>query len=115
MIERKNSRERTTCGCRSVANLSPLPNQNQNESSACKNLLYRLQVLDFSIVDTALYLDAYPDSKEALKYYQQLIGERTQLTQALAERCQAPVTNFENSGNAWNWVNGPWPWDASAN
>ena len=89
---------------------------NGMESTACKALHRRLQALDFSIIDTVLYLNAYPDSKEALAYYQKLIAERDSLKMGLAQTCRTPVTSFDNaSADSWDWIKGPWPWEASAN
>ena len=80
-----------------------------------RDLLRRLQALDFSIYDTVLYLDAYPDSADALAYYNKLLAERDTLIKALAASHNAPITAFDNAGNRWDWVGGPWPWEASAN
>jgi spore coat protein JB len=80
-----------------------------------RSLLQRLQELDFSIMDTVLYLDAYPRCREALDYYHKLLGERASLLSALA-KSGAPVTHFENaSRDTWEWTNGPWPWESTAN
>ncbi len=85
-------------------------------SAACKALLHRLQALDFSIIDTVLYLNAYPNCREALAYYQKLVAERDALKKGMAQTCRTPVTNFENdSTESWDWIKGPWPWEASAN
>ncbi len=85
-------------------------------TDSCQALMRRLQALDFSIVDTVLYLDAYPHSKEALDYYHKLLSERAELSSRLAETCRRPVTCMENaSRDTWNWVDGPWPWDPRAN
>ena len=97
------------CGC-----------QNQNgcagQGGACKTLLRRLQTLDFSIVDTVLYLDADPHSAEALAYYQKLVAEREGLIRQLSESCHMPMTHMDNgSADAWHWNQGPWPWQAEAN
>lgn len=91
-------------------------NQGAGNGASCQALLRRLQALDFSIVDTVLYLDAYPDCQNALDYYRKLVSERDALKRSLAENCKRPVTNFENASNdAWDWTNGPWPWEAAAN
>lgn len=90
-------------------------NNNSNNSN-CKAILKRLQTLDFSIYETVLYLDAYPNSTDALSYYHKLIAERDSLLDSLAETCRMPITNLENaSANSWDWINGPWPWETSAN
>ena len=78
-------------------------------------LLRRLQALDFSIVDTVLYLDAYPNCRSALGHYHRLIAERDDLLRRLAKEGN-PVTVYENgSADAWDWGKGPWPWEPSAN
>lgn len=87
-----------------------------SENGACKALMRRLQTLDFSIVDTVLYLDAYPNSAEALAYYNKLIAERGELVSELARSCHQPITHMDNaSPDAWHWVNAPWPWELEAN
>ena len=128
-----NRNDRTDRRSRMSANLSPsFPSQNGGcnggcngscngggntvPSSACRALLSRLQTLDFSIVDTVLYLDAYPECREALKHYHELLSERDALLRDLSEKCNLPVTSFGNtSRDAWDWVRGPWPWEPDAN
>ena len=126
MVNRNEKR-----ACRQAANLTPsLPPQNGGgggcnggcnqsptvPSNACKALLSRLQALDFSIVDTVLYLDAYPDCRKALDYYHELLSERDALLRELSEKCRMPMTSFSNaSRDAWDWTRGPWPWEADAN
>ena len=124
MVDRKRSLSRmngnppslsTLNGCLGACNNSQ-PSSPSNPSYACQTAMRRLQALDFSIVDTVLYLDAYPDSKEALRYYQKLLSERDALKHTLAESCRMPMTSFENaSTDAWDWTRGPWPWEADAN
>jgi spore coat protein JB len=74
-----------------------------------------LQAIDFAIVDTALYLDAYPDCKKALEYYQRLRREREALVESIHAQC-GPTTAWNNESNgSWDWVKGPWPWQIEAN
>ena len=99
------------CGCESDRKPSCGGN-----SARCKALIAELQSVDFSIVDTVLYLDAYPDCRKALAHYKTLIAEREALRRALAEECGMPTTAYENaSDDAWEWVRGPWPWQIEAN
>lgn len=82
----------------------------------CAVLSQKLKAIDFSLIDTVLYLDAYPDSKKALAYYHRLIKERKMTVEALSQSCNAPVTNYDNaSEDTWYWVEKPWPWEPSAN
>lgn len=82
----------------------------------CKDMLRKLQKVDFSMVDTVLYLDAYPHSKEALDYYHKLLEERNRILETMsAEKCP-PVTAMNSfPKNEWNWTEGPWPWEPEAN
>ena len=82
----------------------------------CKKLKEQLQIIDFAIVDTVLYLNAYPECKEALRYYHKLKEERKMLADTLAQSCNMPMTNLENhSEEKWTWIDSPWPWDIAAN
>ncbi|MBQ8140158.1 MAG: spore coat protein CotJB [Clostridia bacterium] len=83
--------------------------------SNSKNLMKRLQMVDFAITETVLYLDAYPDSKSALNHYHQLLAERNKLAESL-EASGTPITHFNNADTEnWRWTNGPWPWQCEAN
>ena len=80
-----------------------------------KKILYELQLIDFSMIDTILDLDAYPCSAEALDYYHKLKAEREKL-QAMLEQNGYPLTAGGNtSHSAWDWTNAPWPWELEAN
>ena len=82
----------------------------------CRAMLRRLQTVEFSMYDTMLYLDIYPECKEALAYYCKLRQERDSLRQSLAKRCNRPVTATETDiESGWTWIDSPWPWDPAAN
>lgn len=76
-------------------------------------LLRRLQAVDFALQDTVLYLDAYPDDKEALDYYHSLLGTRAGILASLPKNL--PLSAYDNTGNSWDWAKGPWPWEFEAN
>ena len=102
------------CGRALSGNSCQKPSCSQNGD--CKKLKKQLQMIDFSIIDTVLYLDAYPECQEALNYYHKLKAERKMVVEALSESCDLPVTSFGNeNADKWVWINGPWPWDPSAN
>lgn len=89
-------------------------NQNCHRGN-CQNDLKMLRAIDFAIQETVLYLDAYPDHKQALHYYHQLIEQRKMLMESYEKNC-GPLTMYGNqSHTSWDWVEGPWPWEADAN
>lgn len=85
------------------------------ENNAGKQLLGKLRMIDFSIYETVLYLNAYPDDADALAYYHKLIEQRQNLM-AEYERTVGPLTIYGNcSTDSWDWINCPWPWEYEAN
>ncbi len=88
---------------------------NDSACKGCKKQLDTLRALDFSIQETVLFLDAYPECAQALHYYHSLIEQRAQLMQSYETQC-APLTMYGNrSHTSWDWVEGPWPWEPDAN
>ena len=86
------------------------------DNNECKKLIEYLKKVEFSMIDTIIYLDAYPCSKEALKYYHKLKEERSKIIATLSEKCDMPITSFDNASmDNWSWIDGPWPWEHHAN
>ena len=96
--------------------MSRFTNRSENNAQKiCKDELDLLRALDFAIQETVLYLDAYPDSHEALEYYHRLIEQREQVCKHYESTC-GPLTIYGNvSKNSWDWTSNPWPWEAEAN
>ena len=83
--------------------------------SNCRDKREHLRAIDFALVETALYLDAYPDSAEALAYYHKLLAERQLLADDYTKNF-GPLTIGDNvSQTSWQWVKTPWPWEHEAN
>lgn len=77
-------------------------------------LFKKIQIIDFVIIDTALYLDTHPMDQAALNYYHKYKGLREK---AVAEytTCYGPLTiNTVESMNKWTWIDQPWPWEMEA-
>ena len=101
---------RSNCNNRTVTN-----NEARMQSVNCANLKKKIQMIDFAIIDTVLYLNAYPKCSQALEYYHKLVKEREILEGAIREKC-GPLTAMSNhSRSEWNWVEGPWPSEPDAN
>ena len=85
------------------------------ENNAGKQLLNKLRMIDFSIYETVLFLDAYPENADALTYYDKLIEQRKMLMDEY-ERNVGPMTIYGNtSTDSWDWIKCPWPWEYDAN
>lgn len=79
-----------------------------------KELQKKLQKISFALVETVLYLDAYPNCEKAKNYYRELKKERESILKALTE-AGMPMNAMAVEGGEWSWINGPWPWEYEAN
>lgn len=86
-----------------------------NPQNRPSDLLRRIREAEFALVETVLYLDAYPDDRQALAFYHQLLTERTRLVDQY-EKSVGPLTATANRSNTtWDWTKSPWPWEFAAN
>lgn len=92
------------CGC------------NGNEDNAsCRALLEKLRLLDFSLCELVLYLDAHPTSCEALEMYHKLLCQRKELLDRYEAACGPLTVGGNHSHTSWDWFKGPFPWEYEAN
>ena len=83
----------------------------EHNDSDCAKMKKQLQTIDFALYEVILYLDAYPDSAEALNTYHLLLARRKRLAAAYEQTC-GPLTAWGNISTAsWDWVKGPAPWE----
>ena len=88
---------------------------NQNGQLRPTELSRQIDAVEFALTETVLYLDAYPENRRALEFYQALLAERTRLLEQY-EKTVGPLTAHGNrSTTDWDWVNTPWPWESAAN
>lgn len=79
-----------------------------NNGMSRERLMQKLQMYSFAVYDALLYLDAYPDSAEALEFYnrnkrleQEAMNEYERRFGKISLSCQE---------DSWQWTDGPWPW-----
>lgn len=78
------------------------------------SLLQKLRALDLALLETGLYLNAYP-CPQALTYFREKKAERDAVL-AEYEGRYGPL-RMENSSNegCWAWTKYPLPWESEAN
>lgn len=74
-------------------------------------LLKRLQICDFNLFETALFLDTHPDDQEALAYYNKYLVMQQQTLEEYTSRFGPIMHGHASSNNKWTWVDDPWPWE----
>ena len=76
-----------------------------------EKLLNRLKVFDFILMETGLYLDAYPNNTMALDYYHKNQKLREEVLKEYTQRF-GPISKGDSiSKTTWEWVKDPWPWE----
>lgn len=75
-----------------------------------EKLMKIIQTHDFALIDTMLYLDAYPETKSAIKLYNEQLALRTKYV-AEYESKYGPITYSFDYEDHWDWVATPWPWE----
>lgn len=73
-------------------------------------LMKRIQVCDFILYDTALFLDTHPEDQIALAYYQKYLTLRKQAAEDFTSQFGPLTTHDFDGGDRWQWVDLPWPW-----
>ena len=81
-----------------------------NPKDEREKLLYQLMALSFAINDLNLYLDLHPDDKEILDLFKKYVSEEKIVCSEYVKK-YGPMEVTEVTGNKFNWINSPWPWD----
>jgi len=77
---------------------------NKGSKLSRKSLLNKIRELEFAAVDLNLYLDNFPNNRDAL-----LLSLKKEY-----EDNYGMLTNFGSSTSKypWSWINDPWPWES---
>lgn len=77
-----------------------------------KEMMRKIQELEFATIDLNLYLDNHPTNQKALMDYNTLTRDLINLKR-MYEMKYGPLTNFgyAPSQYPWQWINDPWPWE----
>ena len=77
-----------------------------------RKMLRNVQILDFAVHDTALFLDSHANDKDALMYF----NHYQQLAKKAKEEFESNFgpLQYQNQHdiNDWAWTTGPWPWES---
>lgn len=73
-------------------------------------LMRRVQMLSFVLVDASLYLDTHPTDKAALNFFNKY-NALYMSARAEYEKSYGPLSIAgTNDTNSWSWIDEPWPW-----
>ena len=82
-----------------------------NVNNQRDELLYKIQMNAFALIDYNLYLDMYPNDTKILNEFINIKDELNKLTSEYESKygviCQSKISD----SSKWNWIDNPWPWD----
>lgn len=85
---------------------------NQAMSSGQQDRLHDIGVVDFVIVEMALYLDTHPHDREALEYFNHYTRMKNQMMRDYAEKYgPLSLSTADSVSKEWKWVLQPMPWE----
>lgn len=90
-------------------------NAGNNQRPNKQQLLKWIDLVSFAVTDCTLYLDTHPEDADALAYFREYSRLRNQALEDYA-RMYEPLTldTAMVSGNHWEWIHNPWPWEGGA-
>ena len=75
-------------------------------------MLTNIDSLDFALIDLNLYLDVYPDDKNAIELFNKYRNEQNELLNDYQNKYGPILLNSDALNNMpWMWDNNPWPWE----
>ncbi|GAB6988460.1 spore coat protein CotJB [Paenibacillus pini] len=96
------------------ANINTNANANFNAKPCDQRyyeLLEKIQIIDFALVELNLFLDTHPDDLKSIEQFNQLAQQRIPFVREFQEH-YGPLLNFGHAFSKfpWEWSKSPWPW-----
>lgn len=81
-----------------------------------ENMLNRVRMYDFAMVDVAEFLDGHPKNTTAMAYYSKMREARDKARDEF-QKAYGPLSimSVDTKDGMWTWVNDPWPWEGADN
>ena len=76
-----------------------------------EDLLLQIDEQRFAMIEMNLYLDLYPNNKEALNRFNTYLKKEKELVTLYESKYGPLTTSSPVQTNNWTWNNSPWPWE----
>lgn len=97
------------------ANMGNRNNSNCGNDASRSRLMRKVQQHGFAMLEAGLYLDGHPNCRRALEYFARQRELYLKYADEYETKYGALTMTSEANINAWNWAQGPWPWESEAN
>ncbi len=76
-----------------------------------EQLLNKIRIASFAVVDVQLFLDTHPDCSEALEYHKKVSKIRNEAYMKY-EEMYGPLNIYDSEDRgSWTWNASAWPWE----
>jgi len=79
-----------------------------------EDLLLQIDEQRFAMIEMNLYLDLYPNNKEALNRFNTYLKKEKELVTLYESKYGPLTTSSPVQTNNWTWNNSPWPWEVQS-
>lgn len=79
-----------------------------------EDLLLQIDEQRFAMIEMNLYLDLYPNNKEALNRFNTYLKKEKELVTLYESKYGPLTTSSPVQTNNWTWDNSPWPWEVQS-
>ena len=76
-----------------------------------RKLLNQLQMYNFAVIETGLYLDTHPHDARALAYFNKMKRTFKTAKKEYEEKYGPTVMTSNDSEKQWDWALSKWPWE----
>lgn len=73
--------------------------------------LKKVQMYDFAVIETGLYLDTHPHDTRALEYFNKMKSSLKIVKKEYEEKYGPIIMTSNNSEKQWDWALTKWPWE----
>lgn len=76
-----------------------------------EKMLHDIGILDFTVVDLALYLDTHPHDRNAIEYFNHYNRIKNQMEKEFSKTFFPLMLGYAESSKEWRWGEAPLPWE----
>lgn len=76
-----------------------------------EQMLKDIGIVDFTLVELALYLDTHPFDRSAMEYFNHYSRMKNQLVKEFSQKFFPLTKDMAESNKEWRWGMAPLPWE----
>ncbi len=76
-----------------------------------EQMLRDIGIVDFTVVELALFLDTHPCDRDAMEYFNHYSRMGMQMKKEFSKNYYPLTLDYAESDQEWRWGNAPLPWE----